>query len=134
MAAAELLTVPVGRRDTIQLYVNHIGTVTDGAEESVSMAKLNGSTAVGIDIMKQSGTNTVQVVDDIKKTLVNIRKDLPPGVELILVRDNSVKICESVNDVLFNGTVVSLRVRLRAEDRSDDFWDVTTSHWFWSRS
>ncbi|MBC8014999.1 MAG: efflux RND transporter permease subunit [Sporomusaceae bacterium] len=102
VAAAEFLTVPVGRRDTIQLYVNHIGTVTDGAEESVSMAKLNGSTAVGIDIMKQSGTNTVQVVDDIKKTLVNIRKDLPPGVELILVRDNSVKIRESVNDVLFN--------------------------------
>lgn len=102
VTAAEFLTVPVGRKDTIQFYVSHIGTVTDGAEERESITKLNGSTAVGIDIMKQSGTNTVQVVDDIKKALVSIRKDLPPGVQLILVRDNSVKIRESVNDVLFN--------------------------------
>ena len=102
VAATEFLTVPVGRKDGIQLYVNHVGTVTDGTEESVSVTKLNGNPAVGIDIMKQSGTNTVRVVDDINKAVSNLRKGLPIGVELILVRDNSVKIRESVNDVLFN--------------------------------
>jgi len=101
-AATDFLTVPVGRKDTMQLYVNNIGTVSDTTEEISSITKLNGKDAVGLDIMKQSGTNTVKVADDIKKAVDSIRKELPPGVELVLVKDNSVKIRESVNDVLFN--------------------------------
>lgn len=106
--APDFLSVPVGRKDGIQLYVNHIATVADATEEITSTTKLNGAAAVGLDIMKQSGTNTVQVADDIKKAVVSLRKDLPPGVELIMVRDNSVKIRESVHDVLFNLVVGGL--------------------------
>ena len=102
MTAPEFLAVPVGRKDGVQFYVSHIATVADTTEEITSITKINGKSAVGLDIMKQSGTNTVRVVDEIKRTVETMRKDLPAGVELVLVRDNSVKIRESVNDVLFN--------------------------------
>ncbi len=52
--------------------------------------------------MKQSGSNTVQVVESAKKELENIKKELPAGVELVLVRDNSKNIKDSIHDVLFN--------------------------------
>lgn len=98
----EFLSVPVGRKDNIQLYVNHIAAVSDGTEEVNSITKINGKSAVGLDIMKQSGSNTVSVADDIRKAVTNIQKDLPPGVELILIKDNSLRIRDSVNDVVFN--------------------------------
>jgi hydrophobe/amphiphile efflux-1 (HAE1) family protein len=108
LTASEFLSVPVGRKDGIQLYVNHVATVADATEEVTSVTTFNGKPAVGLDIMKQSGSNTVKVADDIKKAVTAMKKDLPPGVELTLVRDNSVKIRESVNDVLFNLVVGGL--------------------------
>lgn len=98
----DFLNAPVGRRDNVQLYVANIATVTDTTEEPTSITKFNGREAIGLDIMKQSGTNTVQVVKDVKKVLEELKKDLPPGVELVLVRDNSRTIKESVDDVIFN--------------------------------
>jgi len=108
LTAPDFLTVPVGRKDSIQLYVHNIGTVSDGEAEVSSMTKLNGKPAVGLDIMKQSGSNTVRVADEIKRAVTSISKELPPGVELVVVKDNSVKIHESVNDVLFNLVVGGL--------------------------
>jgi len=100
--APEFLNVPVGRKDNIQFYVHNIGSVADGTEEVVSITTLNGKPAVGLDIMKQSGTNTVRVADDIKKAVASISKDLPPGTELLMVKDSSLRIRDSVNDVLFS--------------------------------
>ena len=100
--ASDFLSVPVGRKDNIQFYVKHIATISDTTEEIESVTKINGKQAIGMDIMKQSGTNTVKIASEIKKTVASLGKDLPAGVELILVRDNSVKIRESVDDVLFN--------------------------------
>lgn len=108
VTATEFLSVPVGRKDGIQLYVNHVATVSDTTEEVTNITKYNGKPAIGLDIMKQSGSNTVKVANEIKRAVVTMKKDLPPGVELTLVRDNSVKIRESVNDVLFNLVVGGL--------------------------
>lgn len=102
LSAQDFLDIPVGRRDGVQLFVRNIATVTDGAEECKSIATLNGQPAVGLDIVKQSGTNTVKVADGIKKALADMKRELPPGVEVSLARDNSTEIRESVNDVLFN--------------------------------
>lgn len=101
-AAGDFLRAPVGRRDGVQLFVQDIGSVTDGTEEAKSAALLNGRPAVGLDILKQSGTNTVRVADDIGKAVAALSRELPPGVELVTVRDNSREIRDSVRDVLFN--------------------------------
>lgn len=98
----QLLNLPIGQKNGVQLYVKNIATVKDSAKDVTTITKLNDKTAVGLDIMKQSGSNTVQVVENAKKELENIKKELPAGVELVLVRDNSKNIKDSIHDVLFN--------------------------------
>lgn len=101
-APNQLLSLPIAQRNGAQLYVKNIAEVADTTKDVTTVTKLNDKTAVGLDIMKQSGSNTVQVVENAKKELENIKKELPPGVELVMVRDNSKNINDSIHDVLFN--------------------------------
>ncbi len=98
----QFLNLPIAQRNGAQLYVKNIAEVEDTTKDPTTVTKLNDKTAIGLDIMKQSGSNTVQVVENAKKELENIKKELPPGVELIMVRDNSKSINDSIHDVLFN--------------------------------
>ncbi|WP_110955373.1 efflux RND transporter permease subunit [Anaerosinus massiliensis] len=98
----EILDLPLVRRDGVQLFVKNIASVEDTTKSVASITKLNGSPAIGLDIMKQSGSNTVEVASHVKKELEAMKKDLPSGVEISLVRDNSKNINESIHDVLFN--------------------------------
>ncbi len=98
----QLLKLPIAQRNGVQIYVSHIATIEDTGKDALTITKLNDKTAIGLDIMKQSGSNTVKVVEDAKLELEKIKKELPAGTELVMVRDNSQKINESIHDVLFN--------------------------------
>src|SRR5206468_2868722 len=52
-------------------------------------------------VQRQPGTNTVEVVDAIKKLIPTFRQQMPPSVNLNVVYDRSTSIRESVNDVKF---------------------------------
>ena len=106
--AREFLAAPVGRREGVQLYVRNVATVSDVTEEPESVTKFNGKPAIGLDVMKQSGTNAFRVATDVKKALRELQKELPPGVELTVVRDASIQVRENVDDVLFNLVVGGL--------------------------
>ncbi len=88
--------------------IRDIGRVEDGMEAKRSIARFNGIPAVGMGIQKQSGTNTVEVVDRVKKELVNIRKTLPPGMDLTVVFDQAEFILRSVHEVQFHLIIGSL--------------------------
>ncbi|MCL6635164.1 MAG: efflux RND transporter permease subunit [Peptococcaceae bacterium] len=96
----EFAALPVARRGGVQLYVRDIAGVADGTRERESISRYQGRPAVGIDIVKQSGTNTVVVADKIRKAVEDLKKELPPGIELDIIRDNSVYIRDAVHDVV----------------------------------
>lgn len=104
----QLLKLPVAQRNGVQLFVHNIATVEDTTKDVTSITKLNDKNAIGLDIMKQSGSNTVEVVKNVKAELEKLKKELPAGVEVTLVRDNSKTIEESIHDVLFNLVVGGL--------------------------
>jgi HAE1 family hydrophobic/amphiphilic exporter-1 len=107
----DFMQVPVARRGGIQLYIKDIANVTDGVKDKDSVAHYQGNPAIGLDIIKQSGTNTVNISAAIKKEISIIKSDLPPGVNLDIVRDNSVDIHNSVNDVvrtIFEGSLLAV--------------------------
>lgn len=79
--------------------LSEIATVTDGVEEKRRLALVNGAPAIGLDIYKQSGANQVALVDSVKKIMVTVQAELPPGVTLTLVRDGSIMTRESLADV-----------------------------------
>ena len=84
------------------VYLSDIGRAVDGVKEQTSMTRVNGKVAVGLDIIKQSGSNTVQVAEQVKKQIAKLEKELPPDIKIFLARDNSTYIRDSVNDVLFD--------------------------------
>ncbi|MCX8069011.1 MAG: efflux RND transporter permease subunit [Thermodesulfovibrionales bacterium] len=81
------------------IRIKDIGRAEDGMEEKRTIARFNGKPAIGMGIQKQSGTNTVEVIDRVKKELVNIKKSLPPGMSLDISFDQSVFIKRSINEV-----------------------------------
>lgn len=81
------------------LRVADVGDVVDGVEETQSAALLNGVPTVLLALRKQSGSNTVQVADAAKARVEEMRKELPAGYQIDLVRDESGVIKTSVDAV-----------------------------------
>src|SRR5690606_16187630 len=79
------------------LRLSDVADVEDGEEAIESLARYDGQDVVVLTVVKQSGTNTIDVVDRINKRLPSLREGLPPGVELSVIRDNSQTIRTSVN-------------------------------------
>ena len=98
--AAQFADVIVATRDGQPVRLRDVARVEIGNEEERSIALVNGERAVAIDIIKVSGANTVAVADEVAAAMSNLRGSLPQGVELRVIRDNSVNIRQSVSDVI----------------------------------
>ncbi|MCC5645935.1 efflux RND transporter permease subunit [Nostoc sp. CHAB 5824] len=70
-------------------------------EKSQSTISNSGVRAIVLAIQRQPGTNTVQVVDAIKKLLPTFRTQIPAAVNMDILYDRSQSIRESVDDVQF---------------------------------
>lgn len=94
--------------------IRDIGYALDGEEEPRTLSRLDGRSAVSLLVQKQSGTNTVAVVDRAKAKLLEIKQNLPPDVEFQVVRDLSRFIKRSILEVeehlLLGGLLASLIV------------------------
>lgn len=94
--------------------IRDIGSALDGEEEPRTLSRLDGKSAVSLLVQKQSGTNTVAVVDLVKAKLQEIQATLPPDVEFQVVRDVSRFIKRSIAEVeehlMLGGLLASLIV------------------------
>ncbi|MET0230983.1 MAG: efflux RND transporter permease subunit, partial [Rhodanobacteraceae bacterium] len=79
-----------------------VANVYDGVQNDKGGATINGQEGVVLAVQKQPGTNTIEVVEDIRKTLPAFEKSLPAGAELNVIYDRSQSIRESVSDVKFS--------------------------------
>jgi HAE1 family hydrophobic/amphiphilic exporter-1 len=97
-----------------------IGKAEDSMAEKRSVVRFNGLPAVGIGIQKQSGTNTVETINRVKRELVNIRKSLPPGMKLEVSFDQSDFINRSIKEVqthmIYGGLLAILIVFIFLKD------------------
>jgi len=71
------------------VQVNDVGRVDDGVADVTTLANIDGDPTVLLMIRKQSGTNTVEVVNNVKERLAQLRQALAPGYELRIVRDQA---------------------------------------------
>ena len=98
------------------IRVSDLGRVEDSFAEPRTWNSLEGKQAVTLDVRRQSGTNTVKIISAVKEKLERIKKTLPPGVTLRVIRDQSVFINASVSSLeehlLFGSLLASLVVLL----------------------
>ncbi|WNG36267.1 efflux RND transporter permease subunit [Archangium violaceum] len=71
------------------LRVKDVARVEDGEVEADTAAVRDGKSAVLLSIRKQSGENTVALVDEVRRRVSELSTSLPPGYTLEVVRDNS---------------------------------------------
>ena len=84
----------------------------DSEEDAETAAVRNGIPAIALSVRKQTGTNTVAVVDSVLKMVDELSKSLPPGFSVDVVRDNSVQIRTSAKQVLEHLVVGALLAAL----------------------
>jgi hydrophobic/amphiphilic exporter-1 (mainly G- bacteria), HAE1 family len=92
-------TMVIGQRNGRPIVLSEVAEIKDGIEEQRSLAFVNGVQAVSLDILKQSGANTVGAVELVKKEIARLQPELPPGTKIEIVRDGSIMIRDSVRDV-----------------------------------
>lgn len=81
------------------IRLRDLGEVQDATKEVRSLARFNGRPAVVLEIQRQSGTNTVEVVSAVKARLDRCRELLPPDVSIDIIRDQSRYIHAALHEI-----------------------------------
>jgi HAE1 family hydrophobic/amphiphilic exporter-1 len=93
--------VIVAYRNGAPVRLQELGRVIDTVENDTVANWFNDTRAVVLAVQRQPGTNTIEIVDSIKKLLPVFRSQIPASVELNILYDRSESIRESVTDVKF---------------------------------
>jgi HAE1 family hydrophobic/amphiphilic exporter-1 len=101
LKAQEYRPLIVAYRNGSPVRLGEVGTVFDSVENDKTASWYTGDRAVVLAIQRQPGTNTVEVVDSIKKLLPQLKQQMPAGIKLGTLYDRSLSIRDSVNDVKF---------------------------------
>ncbi len=95
--------------------IEDVARVEDGVEEPRALARLDGRPAVVLEVRKQSGTNTVEVIHGVKERIAEIAGFLPADFEIVFARDQSTFIeasFEAVQEHLVLGGICAALVVL----------------------
>ena len=92
----------IDSRQGYPIRVRDVGHAEESIEDPRSLARLDGVPAVSLIVRKQSGANTVEVVEAVKARLVEIRRALPADFNVEPIRDQSVFIRRSIDEVQFH--------------------------------
>jgi hydrophobic/amphiphilic exporter-1 (mainly G- bacteria), HAE1 family len=81
------------------VHIRDIGNAEDGTKEQRSVARLNGVPTVTLEVRRQTGTNTVEVIEGAKASLARIAGQLPNDVKMEVIRDQSRYIYAALHEI-----------------------------------
>jgi HAE1 family hydrophobic/amphiphilic exporter-1 len=81
------------------IRLRDVGRVEDGTKEQRSLSRLNGIPNVSLEIRRQSGANTIAVIEGIKRELPRVAAQLPADVKLEVIRDQSRYIESALHEI-----------------------------------
>jgi len=97
--AAAYAPMIVAYRNGAPVRLSEIGRVTNSVQNNKIAAWFNGTRGIMLGVQRQPGTNTIEIVDAIRKILPTFEAQLPPAISLNVFYDRSVPIRASVHDV-----------------------------------
>ena len=103
----ELAEITVKKIGNSIIKIGDIAEVRDSNKEVSSISRMNGKSSVNISLQKESGANPVKLSDDVKKTLINLRKRYP-SLTFEVGQDNSDFIRDSIGMVQSNAIMGAL--------------------------
>ena len=85
-----------------QTTVKDVAFVRWGFEDATALTRINGKSAIGIDIIRQAQANTIDISNGVHQAVDELRKTLPKDVELTITSDDATFIRESVQEVIIS--------------------------------
>lgn len=95
----EFEQVVVAQVDGVPIRIADLGRAEDGVAEKRGSARWNGTPTVVLEVIRQSGANTVEVIERCKAALAGIEKQLPADVRLEITRDQSRYIESALHEI-----------------------------------
>ena len=93
----DLKTILISNLNGQEIYLRDIAEIKDTLEKQTLDERMNGKLGVRVMIQKQSGANTVRIVEKVKKMLPDIQKNLPSDITIHLLSDSSKNIKDSIS-------------------------------------
>ncbi|AEJ62469.1 acriflavin resistance protein [Spirochaeta thermophila DSM 6578] len=97
----------------VPVLLRDVADVSMGYRSTDTMVFVNGKPSVSIAVLKQSGTNSVQVADRAKERIAQIQRDLPRDVKITITRDTTESIRAALSQVsssALNGAILAMVV------------------------
>src|SRR5437870_8850709 len=114
-SVSEFNDIVVREKDGHPVRIGDVAQVEDGQADSDTVANVDGTDTVLLSVRRQSGTNTVEVVDAVLERVKELKATLPPGYDVRIVRDTSEFIKASIHNVeehLIVGSILAALVVL----------------------
>ncbi|HET9881017.1 MAG TPA: efflux RND transporter permease subunit [Candidatus Binatia bacterium] len=92
----------------VPIRIRDIGSAEDGTKEQRSLARLNGVPTVQLQVRRQSGANTIAVIESVKENLARVSRQLPGDVRTEIIRDQSRYIYAALHEITFHLILGSL--------------------------
>lgn len=105
----------IATRGNAPIRVRDIGWAEDGTKEQRSVSRLNGEPTVALEVLRQSGANTVGVIEAVKQRIEELRSQLPDDIRVDIIRDQSRYIYEALHEIqrhLILGSILACAVVL----------------------
>ncbi|HEX2490670.1 MAG TPA: efflux RND transporter permease subunit, partial [Blastocatellia bacterium] len=96
---ADFNNIVVANREGYPIKISDIGHSEDGVEDELSAGRLNDKPSLLLQVRRQSGTNVVDIVNAVKERLAELKKGMPAGYSLDVVRDQSVFIIAAFHTI-----------------------------------
>ncbi|MGO4776452.1 efflux RND transporter permease subunit, partial [Lysobacter sp. 2RAB21] len=111
-SAAEFLDIPVAQRGGTVLYVRDVASVRDGGALQTNVARMDGSSAVSVALIKLGGASAVEIVRAVRARLPEIEASAPPGTRIHAIFDQSVFVDNAIGSIEHEAVLVGLLVAL----------------------
>src|SRR5215203_3683737 len=79
--------------------IRDLGSAEDGTKEQRSVSRLNGVPTVSLEVRRQSGANTIEVIEGVKEALARVESQLPPDLKIETIRDQSRYIYAALHEI-----------------------------------
>ena len=106
VTAEEVGNLRIRKRGGEEIYnsnirIKDVARVEDGLDDIRHMAVVNGHPGIGIGIKKQHGANSVAVAQAVKDRLAELKKTLPPDIDIETNFDSSIFIKDAIHETEF---------------------------------
>ncbi|HXB94544.1 MAG TPA: efflux RND transporter permease subunit, partial [Puia sp.] len=95
--------IPITSNGSTSIYVRDVATVADGADITVDYALVNGKRSVYTPVVKTADASTLEVVQNLRKRIPEMKSLLPPDVDVSYEFDQSIFVINSAKSLMTEG-------------------------------